>query len=576
MNPRSPMQTMVELELVDERTYSGKKGDSRIIRVGAGALPQFQIGTAWKNQSRLDSARRPRKQFEFALRAESIEVVGSYDQYAPNRYHLSPSSYKINRTVADSRVARFETTNGRSVYIPCAEIARMWYLRSSLLANHLLSKTVAATWDALVDHPSYGVLGQGSRLASLILKANCHRATAELLALAAASHEYRVGLSSLSSSIVAAKANGQSRINIEARPPQRAGVIPIDCSAVTLLRDPTEPKAFLVTRLLNAPVPATDCAPPECRVLSDRINRPSGTPRAEAESTRDGFPSQGRSNVSTRLEIDEAEEPSKTARGAKTSSLVGQLANLPTIRFFDIEVEGLPGGEPREAIAQAFQEPELITAPASTAIGKSSGNHRKFEVVDHKSRVAPRLPFVESLNQIASALVRRDHWSDYEYLPVGLGKTVRQLDVSEYCFATEIWCDDEEFDGLSARQINWLKEGKRLRTAAAFMIRYKAQPVYAIDIEAHAAGRAKPRTYKWLLAQPTAVRSEGMNEIRQTMIECLGVWPSEISGFYTRTFVHSWSNLERLANAIELQVKDWISASQKQHDHCEPPQASVL
>ena len=37
------MQTMVELELVDERTYSGKKGDSRIIRVELERFRSFRL-----------------------------------------------------------------------------------------------------------------------------------------------------------------------------------------------------------------------------------------------------------------------------------------------------------------------------------------------------------------------------------------------------------------------------------------------------------------------------------------------------------------------------------------------------
>lgn len=553
-NSHAPSQKMIDVELVELSNGRREERNSQVTSIGAGALPQFQLGSAWCRQTRVGRAVENPKEFntKLELKADSYRTVASYDRYAQNRYHIPPLDYPINRALSAARVARFESVNGTHVYIPCTEIARIWYLRSTLLTNHLLVGSISSAWNALVEHPRFDDLGVGIEWRTLTLKSSCHPSVAGLLSLAASSEEYRLGLATVGSPIVVARANGQFNAELEARPPFRNGEFQIDCSAVQLHRPQEEPRALLITRINVASCPVPDHETPKCKI-GRRMQIPAAAlDKLDELSGEDGV--SDHSGARMQLAVDESDLPNQAMRGVRTSSLVGTLNGIPAL-----ETWGSGDNDREEPFSSKVPDTQLmenISTQGSTGTAKSSGKHRKLEVIENKRRKSPRMPIVESLYTIGQAMEKLGSWSNAEFLHLGLGEKVELKDDPEDGFATEIHVGTA---GLDAKQVNWINEGGAKRCIAALRITQNDWPVYLVEVEPRSAGLTKPVAFKLLLARPWHQVNHDCDALRQTALDCRGVWPKEIDGFDTYCYLHTWPNVDHIARRIDKHVSEWAT-----------------
>lgn len=170
-NPRVPTELQIELAiapLVSVATADAPttaearnlvKEERQFIRVGIGLLPNLIIGSIWKRQRQLPMVPYVELSFDVDLDPSTLPLVDALHKLGEKRWMIPPSLFHIPREMWSSRCVMIQTqTRGYTVVIPCIEVLRAWWIRSSAMANQLFSEPLATAREKIYDTHRSGIV----------------------------------------------------------------------------------------------------------------------------------------------------------------------------------------------------------------------------------------------------------------------------------------------------------------------------------------------------------------------------------------------------------------------------------
>lgn len=120
-------------------------GAQLTVRTGIGQLPALHIGQRWQDQKVVDPAHAHEFRGVMDFSPENWRIISAGEQLPSTtghnrRYLIPPYVYRLDAATLGSRClgVHHDGVND-AVIIPCLEIARTWYLRSTALTLRLTS-----------------------------------------------------------------------------------------------------------------------------------------------------------------------------------------------------------------------------------------------------------------------------------------------------------------------------------------------------------------------------------------------------------------------------------------------------
>lgn len=154
----SEKQVLVLLEDMD-------RSDHRTVKVGMGDFPTLRMGTKWQNGLRKGEA-EGRHQLDLVTSIpEDCQILAADHRLPSGEFLIPASKYPLRtRLMLEAGCIAFPAKDRDSalIVIPCTEIFRAWYGRSSDLAKRLTAGAGSEVFDLIYNSKTSGVRGDGT------------------------------------------------------------------------------------------------------------------------------------------------------------------------------------------------------------------------------------------------------------------------------------------------------------------------------------------------------------------------------------------------------------------------------
>ncbi|HEY0974647.1 MAG TPA: hypothetical protein VGE57_09155 [Solimonas sp.] len=130
----------------------------RTIEAGAGTIPSLVVGSIWRRQRMLAAVPYDLRECVIDLNATPARLLDAGHQIAPNQWLIPPFLHALPHGMLGSRCAVIAIgSDAHALVIPCFEVLRAWYVRSTAMANRLFSGPLKHVEDKIFDRAKSGV-----------------------------------------------------------------------------------------------------------------------------------------------------------------------------------------------------------------------------------------------------------------------------------------------------------------------------------------------------------------------------------------------------------------------------------
>ena len=133
------------------------RGERRTIKVGTGTIPSLIVGSIWRRQRMLPAIPYEIRELTVDLAATPPRTLETGHQVAANQWMIPPFKYPVPLEMLGSRcVAIGVGSDAHALVIPCFEVLRAWYVRSTAMANILFSGPLKTVEDRIFNRAKSG------------------------------------------------------------------------------------------------------------------------------------------------------------------------------------------------------------------------------------------------------------------------------------------------------------------------------------------------------------------------------------------------------------------------------------
>lgn len=518
-------------------------GDFQLVSTGIGHLPALHVGQQWRDGQVVGTAASDTFNRVVQLDPSHWRIVDAGGQIAGtnegNRnYLIPPFEYRLPPRTMSSRCLAI-TVEGvaDALIIPCVEVARAWYFRSTDLVLRLTSAPYAEARHQLFND-SYPATGDDGT-PQVVLRTGLSHHDASTVAMLLHDPTAQAGVTRIMDSVARDSAMNRDAF-IEALPPI-VGARRVRARGKRFRSQGEE--RFLVSYLEEIPFPDVGA---RLAWDLDNTNQSQGD-GAEIVSVawpKKGFPI----NTTSQHELRHEREPRTDSAPVHESGRLPSFAGLP-------QLERLP---PRQQSTQSVSNRPFADPPPSnelsTGLGESTpdgpGELRIQDTEDPKSEGVAREVFPAGFDPMLKVVAEIDAREGLRCRVIpGSDRTLGSQDQPRSLFPS-----------YNAKpRGRWQLVDGRARQFLAIEVATHEGVAYAIEIERRADGRKSPESFA--LGVLAADRGHCLTvsefeEIAKACIDAQGVWPPTIGeAIQVQRLRHAYANRAAFADAVVATVQ---------------------
>lgn len=530
-----PSEYLINVLIATHGEASNRQESTKIIQVGLGAMPDLEIGSVWQNGYKQYIAGDEHRDFTISMSDGALKQIDARFQISHDisarRYLIPPNAYKIGAEMLGSQcLVTVPLSNTPSLIIPCTEIARGWFFRSTNITLKLTNSAPTDTFSSIYDPDQSGIAQNGGW--RVHLRSTTQNSDAAIAAMLACDQLARDRVRLILNSIV--KGSVERRpVFLAARPPVN-GTHKIRVRGKWIRSGGVD--RFLVFSLVEIPFPAH-----------------AGPIYFSREGAREG-----KTSVIHNFDLvpDAAAKPSS--------------CGTPSLRHY-----AEPSLKKRPTHAK-FEPPSFIGADDILNVQTPLGRHVELGLTtepgaildEHStgegdySEEGPRPLRYVSGNELIERVRHR------ESLPPGFEvfKAVMEVVDGSDSFAAEL-VDDFEFanaltggeccefpERVKNKYIRWARINLSARRFMVYRIRAPRIIAFTIEIE------SKPKeNYTLAVVATRSGRQPSETDIFSLIEECAtrrGVWPKKIDALVIKKLKHTRKSVDDFAVAIMQAILD--------------------
>lgn len=548
----------VALRRVTERGVAD--GEFRVVPTGIGQLPALHVGQRWQDGRLIGRSAPHRFDRVVTLDAEHWRVVDAGVMVPSSidgtRNFLIPAfEYKLPPRTMPSRCLAVAVDGvADALIIPCLEVARAWYFRSTDLVLRLTSGPYPEARRQLYNDAYPALAADGAP--QVVLRTGLSQSDAHTVAMLLHHVSAQRGATRIMDSVASASATGRDAF-IEALPPA-VGTRRVKARGRRFRSQGEE--RFLVTQLEEIPYPEI-----AARLAWD-LDNTNQSEVGDAEVTRTAWPKKRFPvDATSRYELRHAQEPQVESAPVHEGGHLPRLSGLP-------ELERLP---PKKKSTQSGSIRPISDPPhgeeLSTGAGESGsdgpGQLQVQDAGDPSSSGDAREVFpagFESMLQLVAEIDARDGLGCR--VVAGSNRTSGPPDAPRSLFPDP--------DSKRRSQWQWV-EGRRRQFLAA-ELRTAEGVAYAIEIERRGTGvggRLKPESFALGVLAAAQGRCFTLDDFDVVMKACIdeqGVWRKTIGDdIRVARLRHAYASRESFADAVVAAARGLLVQDSEGNSDCE-------
>jgi len=555
LNDEVPSEHLVDLHLYRQPTAeerSNAKALFEVAKIGAGTIPDTLLGDQWVD----GEAGEKHPDLKFAsgtviFPSTPPALQRAWAKMNTGEFLIPPWALPIPREAQDAPYIVLPATGnlGEQVIVPTAEIARAWFLRSTMLTLALLSDPVDEAIKAIIDDEVPQIEGENP----ICLREGFGESDVMIAAALRYSALFRQRASQIRTAIMAASVQNKAPYLV-AMPPV-VGEFPIAAYGKRIGSGPN--RRFLVMRLVRIPPPGLDV--PANSIVHYQRQEEEIDPTESASGQRSGYNYRIKPRPGNRPGLGHRDEPNNNISPVRLDPNLPVFDNPPTftVRQPPPRKRSQGTGPPREG------EPPT---ELSTGAGKWSGDTGPLRYQDggeasevQRNRPAAMAATFENVEPVIPRMQAKGCrvWTlSNDYRSEGISPNTR------YNLS----------DGFISN--SWVYVGDLLRQLLVIEIESDGGYFYLFDIERRPAPAIEHYTlyFATRFAPGHSPFSRLTFEQIASIIElgCLpkksGVW-RKVDGYQSVKLHHTHSNLDQLATKLAVHIREFRAlAGERQSD----------
>lgn len=512
-------------------------GNSKVIPVGVGAIPDLRIGSLWQDGIRLPPPAYETFDEDVSLDPADIQLIqaGTKDESAG--WVIPLSRYPLpDGTLGAPCVAVKVGDDPYGLIIPCAEVLRAWWLRSTTMALRLFSGPLNSVLAKIYDPARSMMLGP-TRM-RVQLRPGLSRADAWPAAMLANSPYAQRTARAMFDHVMSTSYMGRNAW-IRMLPPV-PGRVRIRARGIAVV---DRPRRFLVFDLIAVPYPAD-----VTQVVFDVDNDGSTAGSAGVAKPSEGGRPTGFRRPVRGDSLTHDDEPNIVKGSTVEDYDAATIISSATVeRALRQQTSG--SGPPSQGIETT---PEA--RPHSTGLGVHSdtGLHRlRYVANGEKAPVPPAAPAGLGNGLALVGALRAIPGTGCSLVSVGSPRAKASGTYSSFPSRSRIG---------KRSKIPWSYLDGRLRRALVLEISHEGRRGYVFEFERRPdiPGGSFER-FRLALISSASFEAVGMGRLNGFLRTCAmrrGVWPKELRRHRLQTFIHGRSP-EKFALVVVNQLRKW-------------------
>lgn len=528
----------------------------RIVHTGIGQIPYLHIGQRWRNKQEAGVAPLQAFRRKLNFRPGKWRLIEAGEALPASRsarteYLIPPFVHRLTSETLASRCLAFGLDGIPDVVIvPCIEIARAWYLRSTELTLRLTSAPFSEAKKRIFNnnYPPFAKSGNNQ----VMLRTGLSQSDV-LVAAMLACDDIAAECASVMMDSLAEAATRRKPAFLTAHPPVE-GTLPVRANGRWFTSGGQE--RFLVYYFTAVPFPALT---PELEWDLDNSNL--GKTGITTEVLKTAWPRRPATvRASPGMRLRHAGEPDTNF------AVVEEQGSQPS--FIDTpELHRLP---PREKTSQQVTVTPTAEPPPgnelSTGEGRAGndgpGKLRIKDTEDSEVERARRDIIPAGFNQILAIVEILNSLPEFRCTVIAASESVGPPHAPRTLFPER----HEKITG------NWQLINERARQYLAIEVVTRGMFAYLFEIERRPAadGGSKSQEH-FSLGVIAAIggRRLGQEDFEAIAVSCVqkkGVWPTKQKGFVVRRLRHSYTDLKRYAVGIATSINAILGIEKSDDD----------
>ena len=537
----------VSLRRVTDR--GGVSDEFRTVSTGIGQIPSLHVGQRWRDGQLVGVATFDTFSRVVQLDRDCWRIVDASENVTDantgeRKFLIPPYEYRLPPRMMSSRCIAF-TIDGvaDALIIPCIEVARAWYFRSTTLSLRLTSAPYAEARRQLYNDAYPPTREDGTP--QVVLRTGLSHLDAATVSMLIHDASAQEGVTRIMDSVARASAMGRDAF-IEALPPVvgRRGI------KVRGRRYRSQgEERFLAGYFEEVPYPLIGAQ------LEWDLDNTSQNKGGDAEITRSAWPRiRPPADVTPQHKLHHDREPRTDSAPVNEGALLPSFAGLPLLKRLPPRQQST-----QSASGRPIADPALSNE-LSTGVGESTlegpGQLRIQDIFVPTLEVAVREVFPAGFSSMLEVVAEIDARAGLRCrVVIGSNRTSGPLVTP---------CS--HFPNYNPKpRGRWQLLGGRPRQFLAIEVETPVGVAYAIEIERRIAGmggRSNPESFALGLLAAREGRSLTLGEfdvIAKNCIEEQGVWPPMIGGaIRVRRLRHAYASCVAFADAIVATVWDLL------------------